>query len=628
MVFLLISFMVYILCLGNKKDGFEMLNKTVIIVTTLIYGLVEGLGAVDQLTTQSIRSFWYGLLVILSVLFITYFVKHGNFHIVEKLQWFNGIYILTILIFLVALCIFTAHIVPNNFDSMTYHLPRIMHWLQNQNTSYYATNIDRQNFSPVLGEYIFLNIYALSSKDVYLQFSQVFSYILGGIISAGITKELGACKKGMILSTVIFYASPMMLAEAFTTQVDNIATLYLLISLYYIILLMKNELFHVERLVGCTLGIAFSYLSKPTVCIAIFLFLVGLLFYKMMQKEKVQRVVASFFVALPVLVITISPVILRNVKLYGNMLAGNQFSNIAVGTIKPRYLVVNILKNLFSNLFSEVTWINNLFIQFVYACGKVLKVNVEDASISWNYKFGEYIKVYHHDYGSNWIIMILLLIAIVFFCKRKEGKSVVDKIYCLCSLVSLLSICALLKYQPWGNRIMLPFVMLLCPFIGRVFSIYGNILLKKICLIPIIFMCLLVVVQNFRYNSQYLYGKETDYYAGYFANNMPKFEIYRDITSLISREGFENIGLCTHGDSYEYPLWAGIENPAKITIKHIWVRSDELKRLEDSNWNPDCIITIQRDEFVNLNEIEYNGKNYELLWEYASGSAYKVYKKR
>lgn len=37
---------------------------------------------------------------------------------------------------------------PNNWDSMTYHLPRIVHWAQNRSVGHYATNSIRQISSP------------------------------------------------------------------------------------------------------------------------------------------------------------------------------------------------------------------------------------------------------------------------------------------------------------------------------------------------------------------------------------------------------------------------------------------------------------------------------------------------
>ena len=43
---------------------------------------------------------------------------------------------------------------PNTYDSMTYHLPRVMHWIQNQSVAHYPTHIPRQLHFPPGAEFI------------------------------------------------------------------------------------------------------------------------------------------------------------------------------------------------------------------------------------------------------------------------------------------------------------------------------------------------------------------------------------------------------------------------------------------------------------------------------------------
>lgn len=51
--------------------------------------------------------------------------------------------------------------IPYNWDSMTYHLPRIAYWRQNRSIAHYATNCIRQISSPVLAEFVNLHVYIL-----------------------------------------------------------------------------------------------------------------------------------------------------------------------------------------------------------------------------------------------------------------------------------------------------------------------------------------------------------------------------------------------------------------------------------------------------------------------------------
>lgn len=54
---------------------------------------------------------------------------------------------------------------PNSFDSMNYHMSRIMHWIQDQNVAPFPTNIIKQvNLTPGT-EYDILQFQLLSGDD-------------------------------------------------------------------------------------------------------------------------------------------------------------------------------------------------------------------------------------------------------------------------------------------------------------------------------------------------------------------------------------------------------------------------------------------------------------------------------
>ncbi|WP_412541061.1 hypothetical protein R8Z50_00030 [Longispora sp. K20-0274] len=54
---------------------------------------------------------------------------------------------------------------PNNFDSMTYHLPRIEHWVQQHTVEVFAVRIHRQVTYPPGAEYLMLHLRVLTGGD-------------------------------------------------------------------------------------------------------------------------------------------------------------------------------------------------------------------------------------------------------------------------------------------------------------------------------------------------------------------------------------------------------------------------------------------------------------------------------
>ena len=113
----------------------------------------------------------------------------------NKLLWLTGI-IVVILAFLT---------VPYNWDSMTYHLPRMMHWVQNRSVAHYAANDIRQLVSPVLAEFINVQVYLLSGeRDIFWNLLQAVSYLVNAWIVYKIACKIGADNRYAYLSTLLF----------------------------------------------------------------------------------------------------------------------------------------------------------------------------------------------------------------------------------------------------------------------------------------------------------------------------------------------------------------------------------------------------------------------------------------
>ncbi|MBR4760520.1 MAG: hypothetical protein IK078_10300, partial [Lachnospiraceae bacterium] len=124
---------------------------------------------------------------------------------------------------------------PSNYDSMTYHLARVAHWIDNGSVNYYLTNIDRQLFSPVLSEYNLLFMMLLSGTDALLAMQQYLGMLLTAYFLFQILQRIGTSRVFSLFGVFMYLSMPLTISQAITTQNDLGALLWYAIFLYYLL---------------------------------------------------------------------------------------------------------------------------------------------------------------------------------------------------------------------------------------------------------------------------------------------------------------------------------------------------------------------------------------------------------
>ena len=107
-----------------------------IIFFSLIFLSTEIFSQLNILNQLSIRIFWISIAIILCLILIKkkYFTKI----VFKKLKFTPEIFF----IFFIFLITFINAIIyaPNTLDAMTYHMTKVMNWIQNENLNFYPTN--------------------------------------------------------------------------------------------------------------------------------------------------------------------------------------------------------------------------------------------------------------------------------------------------------------------------------------------------------------------------------------------------------------------------------------------------------------------------------------------------------
>jgi hypothetical protein len=134
---------------------------------------------------------------------------------------------------LVAVALTAAAAAPNAWDSMTYHLPRITHWIQDASVSHYPTHVLRQLTLGPGAELLAAQIELLGGSDRWINFLQAFAWIGVAIAASLLARDLGADLLGQGVAAVFAATLPMAILQASSTQNDLVVSFWLLVFAHF-----------------------------------------------------------------------------------------------------------------------------------------------------------------------------------------------------------------------------------------------------------------------------------------------------------------------------------------------------------------------------------------------------------
>jgi hypothetical protein len=263
---------------------------------------------------------------------------------------------------------------------------------------------------------------------------------------------------------------------------------------------------------------------------------------------------------------------LRNYSLWGNPLSAVNDKGINEH-FGIKTTISNLSRNLANNTWTTSPTINLTQFRMILAIHEQLKINESDPGTSYNSEeFKPRMLGFHEDFTGNGLHMLLyiILLPIIIFTSRNKMQSH----YAAAALSAFVLFSALLKWQPWGVRLLLPYFVLVAPVIAISLPfnckkwIPGSLIaLLLLCSTPWLFMN----------ESRPLIGDQTIFNRSresqYFSSNPSVEEYYTDLANLVANQNFcRDVGLIAKPDAYEYPLWMLLKN-----------RIEKLPRLEHIN---------------------------------------------
>ncbi len=630
----MICAMILSFLLLNKfiKEKVEAYLYAVLLWTLYMFAATEILSIFQSITMISLWLAWAGLDIIL---FCVCLKNHVFTHmVIEKSKIHKGG--ICVALFMLSVAFLAVKTMPYNWDSMTYHLGRIVHWADNQSVAHYASNVERQISSPVLESFINLHIYVmLNGYDRFLNLVQCFSYFTNGLLVYHIARKLGCEKRYCILAGALVFSMPIAFGEALTTQTDNFSAMYGL-GLVYLLLDFcdsRKKLVYdkgsLQKVIMMGLCVSFIYLAKPSVGIGIAFFALWLLVISVLRRDSVVTALKLILTAVPGMVIVMIPEMWRNLKTFQSLAASNVSSGQMIGSLHERYIAVNFLKNFTANMPS--VWLYNssdLIWKYMLRFSRWLGVDINDSAISnAGVEFVvRDIQAYQHDYAVNPMIVWLLIITVImllFMIRKIELRKLksMKAGYYLTSAGAFLIFCAILKWSPWRNRYMIFYLAALCPAIVCVIEWFMRKLKRdkiEFGFMAIAWFCIIVELSGlFSYHAEIALKEGND--SRYFLVNSEAYEAYRETADYLNDKRCKEIGILIGGGTYEYPLWKMVNADR---IEHVRVTNDT-GILEDMTFVPEVILVI--DERIEEDIWECHGMEYGLTMQ--CGDCIQIFEK-
>lgn len=510
---------------------------------------------------------------------------------------------------------------PNTMDSMSYHMPRVMHWIQNTSISHYPTNDVRQiSFQPGAG-YAIAHLVILTGNDYFANIVQWLSFF-GCVLGTSLIAANFSSRTGQILSALFCATIPMAILQSATTQTDLTAAFWLVCSAFFI---FRTNRYSWVDFAWVSLSLSLAILTKPTAYF--FGFPLGIvLTLRYAQQLMKGRTFSVIGIKVLIMVCCVaagsillsSPSYWRNHNTFGNFIGPDGGTRNAVVGLKP--FVSNLTRNVALNLPLPYFW---RWVETVHTTILDLDVDDERTTFEGNSfsKCPEWLFLLpDEDFAGNPLHLLLLVLTagtiLVHRFVRKE-PNLNGLLILLCAVLGGVFILNLLiKWQIWGNRLHLAAYILLSPVAASVIVhsrrpllviLVGVLLFQGAVYSLFAVRHPLISLQRFKspiFKSESIFqtSRENLYFNGNFEYmKRPLQELNKKVWS----DDCKALGIILSRPEFEYPVWAVLNNGRhdKVKIKHLSVENPSKFLAQEFSQNDMCATA----------EIETNKINYTTL---------------
>jgi len=394
------------------------------------------------------------------------------------LAWSERLLVLGLSVLLLAELVLALAAPPNNYDSQTYHLPKIEHWLVQHNVRFFPTEIHRQVTLAPGAEYLLLHLRLLTGGDALYNLVQYGAGLLCVLAASRIAGQLGGARRAQLLAGFVVATAPMVALESTSTQTDLAVAAWVgCLATLVLDELRRRTSVRDLLLLGTATGMV--TLTKATGVLATGPLLLIWAIARLRQgprpaRQVVVRTAASALLITGCAAVIAGPYLARVDAEFGNPLGPADLrASVSVQRHDPAALLVNALHIGYTALDTPIGSVDRVAARGIQRLSRAVGVDPDDPAITFVDTTFPTANggTLDEDTAAFPIAGGLILLGAGFLLVRPGRRvppkhAVVTRAYAAAFWVNVAIYVVTIKWQPWGNRLMLYLVMLGAPLAG------------------------------------------------------------------------------------------------------------------------------------------------------------------
>jgi hypothetical protein len=465
---------------------------------------------------------------------------------------------------------------PNNYDSNYYHLSKVEHWVANHNVDVYATvQIQQVAFAPG-GEYLLLHLRLLTGGDAAYNLVQWCAGLGAALAVSRIAAQLGAGRLGQLLAAAVFLTAPMVVLESTSTQTDLIVTAWVACAATLAVdgLHRRSKPAEVVAL-GAAAGLTAMTKTTGLMGLAAVLLLWGIAQLRLGGRpvwpgvsalRAFARTAGASLAIVAIGLAIFGPFTMRMQQTFGAPLGPPDYNRgLSMQRHDPPALLVNALRIAASTMVIPAPPVNAAVAAGVIEVAKALRIDPQDPRItlsSGTYPNPRWRPDEDHAPYPVQSALVLGALGAALLARSTPGAV---RGYAGAVLLAMLLTVATVKWQVWGNRLMLPSLMLGSVLVGwwasrlSAFSGVARGVHRTVVAVTLA-VALLGAYGSVLYgNPRRLAGEQSVFtltdWQERFARQPWRLAVYQKAADQIRASGAKRIGTVLRGDQWEYPFW-------------------------------------------------------------------------